>query len=195
MTNRKLAHKATFTDRPTPNSIDVLAQICREVVDSAIERLPQIQERAVDRKRKHSALESFGNDLGTRLFDMSNAVENRMALEARVRKARREKSDLQVQWVEVRRQRERMALKCDRVRKYHWDNETDREDKWQISEAAHKAELELGRGEAEEEESLEFLLKTVAEDVSGKGQAGLLGRIKAFNGQLERMAGVLESRV
>jgi hypothetical protein len=55
--------------------------------------------------------------------------------------------------------------------------------------------MELDRSEEQTEESLEYLLRTVAVDVSNsQGGGGLLDQIKSFNAHLERMAGVLEGR-
>ena len=185
-------------DRSVPNAVDVLAQICRETVETAVDKLESEgkgESRAV-RQRKRSALEAFGADLDSRLFDISAAVEDRIDLEARVRKVKREKADLQARWIEVRMQRERIALRCDRVRREHWESEQTREERWRISEAARRAELELERNPPEEEESLEFLLRSVAAEVtSSSSGGGLLSRLKGFNKSLEAMAGMLEGRI
>jgi hypothetical protein len=195
--DRETKVSSLFTNRQDANAVDILAQICRETVSSAIEQLEEKEQdvpRAV-RQRKRSALEAFGTDLDNRLFDVSAAVEERLTLEYRVRKAKREKADLQARWIEVRKQRERIALKCDRVRREHWENEQAREEKWRISEAARRTELELDRDQANEEESLEFLLRTTAEEVTNAHQGGgLLNRMQSFNEQLEKIASMLEGR-
>lgn len=183
-------------DRPAPNAVDVLAQICRESIAKAAEQTDGNSASSTSRaelRRKRIALEAFGKNLDDRLFEMSAAVENRIALESRVRKINREKADLQARWIEVRRQREQIALRCDQVRRQHWDDERDAEDRWRISEAAQQTELELERNEADGEEGLEYLLRTVAGHVSNlSAGGGVLERIKSFNAQLERMAGILE---
>ena len=170
--------------------------MCREVVAKTVDDLATSdQTSTAGRKRKRTALQAFGDDLDSRLFEMSAAVEDRLDLESRSRKVKREKADLQSRWIEVRRQREQVALRCDRVRREHWEDEQEREEKWQISESAYKAELELERGEPEEEEGLEYLLRTVAGEVSNRSEGGgLLTKIRSVNTQLERMAGVLEGR-
>ena len=178
-----------ISNRTAPNVADVLAQICRETVETTIERMDVeagSESRAL-RQRKRSALEAFGADLDTRLFDISAAIEDRLHLEARVRRVKREKADLQAQWIEVRRQRERVALKCDRVRREHWENEQAREDRWNISEAARKVELELERNSPDEDEGLEYLLRAVAEEVTNAHDGGLLNRVRSLNAQLEQM--------
>lgn len=186
-----------FSDRAAPNAVEVLAQICREMVEAAIGRMesnPSGEARAV-RERKRSALEAFGADLDDRLLNMSAAVEDRVNLEARVRKVKREKADLQARWIEVRKQRERIALKCDHVREEHWENEHTREERWMISEAARKAELALDGETPDEDESIEFMLRSVAEQVTNAHNGGgSLHRMQSMNKQLERMAGVLEGR-
>ena len=64
---------------------------------------------------------------------------------------------------------------------------------------ANRKRARGGSGDTEEDplDGLELTLKTVARDVSCKaadGGGGLLAKIKAFNGFLERTAGVLEGR-
>lgn len=184
-------------DRPNPNAVDVLGQYCRETVQAAIERVTagNAGDRG-DKMRKRAALEAVGRELNDQLVDMSAAVENRIQLARRARKAKRTKAELQSRWLEIRRQREEVSLKCDEVRQQNWQREKDREQKWAISEAAHKLSLEAEKAESQEEQqdSLEFLLRTLAADVSDVAGGGLLSRVRSFNGQLERMAGVLEGR-
>jgi len=191
----------SFIDRPTPNGVDVLAQICRETIETAIERVVQ-EAPTADRatlKRKRAALEAFGIQLDAQLFDMSAAVENRLNLENRVRRSKREKAALQAEWMEIRRQREQIALKCDRVRERHWECEDERKRRWLVSEAAQRADLALERddqaGAEGTEEGLEFLLRSVAGHLSSASEdGGLLERIKSFNAELEKLAAILEGR-
>jgi hypothetical protein len=185
------------TGRSQPNAVDVLAQICRETISNMIERVAgstQTLSKATARNRR-TALEAFGKDLDDELFAMSEAVENRTNLEARVRKSKREKAALQSEYLELRREREQIALRCDAVRRQHWENEEETRQKWTLSEAAQRVEHELERNEADEDEGLEFLLRSVTESVSSaSGQGGILDKIKSFNAQLEHMALFLEGR-
>ena len=185
-----------ISHRAAPNVADVLAQICRETIETTIERMDTeaVKGSRAILQRKRAALEAFGADLDSRLLDVSTAAEDRLDLEARVRKVKREKTDLQSRWLEVRGQRERIALGCDRLRREHWEDEQSRENQWMISEAARKAELELEKDSSDEEEALEHLLRSVAEEVSSTAGGGLLNRMKSMNAQLEKMAGVLEGR-
>jgi len=184
-------------ERSQPNVVDVLAQICREMITNLLDNMPQNVPRSerTAAKTKRSALEAFGEDLNEELFQMSEAVENRTDLEARVRKSKREKSSLQAEYIEIRRQREQIALKCDSVRRRHWECEQDTREKWNISEAARRIELDVARAEGESHESVEFLLRSVTNNVSHLADAGgILDKTKAFNAQLESMALMLEKR-
>ncbi|KIV94513.1 hypothetical protein PV10_02274 [Exophiala mesophila] len=193
--------------RSQPNLVDVLAQICRETISNLIEDLDKTTTSTTksDRatcKNKRSALQAFGQDLDDELFQLSEAVENRINLEARVRKAKREKSSLQAEYMEIRKQREQIALKCDAVRRQHWECEQDAREKWQLSQAARRVELELEReqetleeGSDDADEGVEYLLHTVAGNVSAlSDEGGMLDKIRSFNSQLENLARLLESR-
>lgn len=183
--------------RSQPNVVDVLSQICRETIENLVGRISenvQPSERSVLRN-KRSALEEFGHDLDNELFELSEAVENRINLEALVRKRRREKSSLQTEWVELRKEREQIALKCDAVRRRHWECEDAARERWDLSEAARRAELELGQHDHSNEGGFEFLLRSVVDTVSSATEeGGLLDRVKSFNAHLENMALFLEGR-
>lgn len=190
--------------RSQPNPVDVLSQICRETISNLIETLGKTTTNA-DRaasKSKRSALEAFGQDLDDELFQLSEAVENRINLESRVRKAKRDKSSLQAEYMQIRKEREQIALKCDAVRRQHWEYEQDAREKWQLSQAARRVELELQREQEEQgeenedgDEGVEYLLHTVAGHVSAlSDEGGMLDKVQAFNSQLENLARLLESR-
>ncbi|KEF51424.1 uncharacterized protein A1O9_12573 [Exophiala aquamarina CBS 119918] len=182
-------------ERPQPNVVDVLAQICRETIANLLKNMSQNVQRSerTPVKIKQAALEAFGEDLDEELFQMSAALENRIDLEARVRKSKREKSSLQAEYIEIRKQREQIALKCDSVRRRHWECEQDAREKWNISEAARRVELDVDRAEEGPNEGIEFLLRSVTNNVSNLSDAGgILDNAKALNMQLEAMALLLE---
>ncbi len=194
--------KTKFPDRSDPNAIDVLAQICREAIKTTISKLSTTTTAtsAKELRRKRTAIEAFGSELDSRLTDMSVAVEHRLTLETRVKKSRKEKADLQAQWIEVRRQREEIALNCDNVRARHNESEEGGKESYELSEKLYELEMVVERGEDDNDgvEALEFMLKSVAQRVSGAGggSGGILDRVKEFNRQLETTAMVLEgSRV
>ncbi|KAL2421232.1 hypothetical protein ABEF95_006852 [Exophiala dermatitidis] len=184
-------------DRGQPNVVDVLAQICRETIENLIEGTSTsrpLSDRAA-MKTKRDALEAFGRDLDDELFELSEVVENRIQLEARVRKSRREKASLQAEWLALRKERERIALECDAVRREHWECEDDARQRWNLSEAAKRAEIELSRETHSAEKGIEFLLRSVASNVSSaSAEGGLLDKVKRFNAQLESMALLLENK-
>jgi hypothetical protein len=179
--------------RTAPNAVDVLAQICRETVACALAST-RTSTNGSELKRRTEALESFGKEIDSRLFDMSTAVENRLTLEARVRTSKRKKNEMQSRWIEVRRKREEVALRMDRVRREHWESEEQRAEAWKLSEGLHAVEIAMEREKGTETESLEYLLTTVGAGVSGHQGGGVLQKVKSFNAQMERMVEVLEGR-
>ena len=181
------------TCRTSPNAVDVLAQICRETLASALAAIGTTATGS-ELKRKTEALESFGKEMDSRLFDMSAAVENRLTLESRVRASKREKTETQARWIEVRRKREEIALRMDRVRRDHWESEGMGAKAWKLSEGLYGVEIGTERERGTETESIEYLLKSVGAHVSGFQGGGMLQRVKAFNVQMERMLEVLDRR-
>jgi len=184
-------------ERTQPNVIDVLAQICREILTNMIDGIVEASASSskTTSKNKRTAVEAFGKDLDDELFTMSEALENRINLEARARKSKREKAALQAEYIEIRKEREQIALKCDMVRRRHWECEEHTRQRWSLSETARRVEQEIERSEAMEVEGFEFLLQSVTDSVSSAtGHGGVLGKIKSFNAQLENMAQLLEGK-
>ncbi|KIW96607.1 uncharacterized protein Z519_01998 [Cladophialophora bantiana CBS 173.52] len=182
-------------DRAPPNVVDVLAQICRETISNTIDRIAETTQpgKRTALNNKRGALEAFGKDLDDELFAMSEAVENRINLEARVRKTKREKAALQAEYIELRTEREQVALKCDALRRRHWDCEEATRQKWTLSEAARRVEQELDRNMETGCDRFEFLIRSVTTAISSaSGHGGILDRVKSFNAQLENMASALE---
>ncbi|KIW30599.1 hypothetical protein, variant [Cladophialophora immunda] len=182
------------TDRAQPNVVDVLAQICRETITNAIDRIADTlqSKKRTSVNNKRNALEAFGQDLDEELFAMSEAVENRINLEARVRKTKREKAALQTEYIELRKEREQVALKCDALRRRHWQCEESTREKWALSEAARRVEQEMDRNSGADDESIEFLIRSVTPAVSSASGHGILDKVRSFNAQLENMALILE---
>ena len=194
--NNSLASK--LSNRAIPNAIDILAQFCRETVSKLSDASCARTANNKEIKQKHTVIEAFGSELDSRLFDMSAAVEHKLNLEDRVKKSRKERTELQAQWMEIRRQREEVSLKCDDIRRRHWENESVGDDSHQLSEKIWELEMELERRKPSERkeqgEGLDFMLKRVAASVCSSSGGGLLNRVKEFNSLLERTAFELESR-
>jgi hypothetical protein len=194
--------KTMFSDRSVPNAIDVLAQICRETISNTLSKQSGASSTTSAReiKRKRTAIEAFGSEIDSRLFDMSVAIEHRLTMEARVKKAKKAKADAQNEWMAIRRQREEIALQCDDVRARNLRAETDGKEAYELSEQLHGLEMIVEKPELDsmdlEASGLEFMLRDVAMTVSGAagGGVGLLDRVKEYNRQLERTALVLEGR-
>ena len=194
--------KNKFTDRSAPNAVDVLAQICRETISTTLSKMSTNSNTVNTRdiKRKRSAIEAFGAEIDSRFFDMSAAIEHRLTMETRVKKARKAKMDAQNEWLEIRRQRREIALKCDDVRARNSRIEAERAETYALSERLHELEMVVEKPELDRDDGasdgLEYMLRSVAKSVScvaGDG-GGLLDRVKAYNRQLERTALVLEGR-
>ena len=194
--------KNKFTDRSAPNAIDVLAQICRETLSTTISKLSTGSSAVSSRdlKRKRTAIEAFGAEIESRLFDMSVAIEYRLTLEARVKKAKKAKTEAQNEWLEIRQQREEIALKSDDVRARNLRIEAEGRETYELSERLHELEMVVEKpeldGDSGASDGLDYMLRSVAKSVSCAAGGGgvLLDRVKAFNRHLERTALVLEGR-
>ena len=119
-----LAAVNPFPKRSGVNAIDVLSQICREMVAKAAEtlQLGEGKERGERKQveiRKRKAVEMFGEELDARLFQMTEALDNNYALTIRVRQANKEKVAKREELLEIKRLREEVAIQMDEVRAKH----------------------------------------------------------------------------
>ncbi|EGD98669.1 hypothetical protein TESG_06149 [Trichophyton tonsurans CBS 112818] len=194
------------------NAADVLSQICRETLektistlDSAIERESN-RTRQVEWTRKRKAVEAFGTELEGRLFEMSELLDSNYMLAMRLRKEKKEVLALRNQLMDIRKEREEIALQADEVRRRFSADESAKAEHGAINNALHDLQLAVDRsqkkvGNEEVDGSvnpfagLEFLLRTVSQDVcssSSDSQGGLLNQVKSFNSQLQRTATLLD---
>lgn len=181
-------HAPGISTKSTPNAVDVLAQACRETIDASVEGLQQLT--TAERTRQTAALQSFRAVLDIRLFELSQSLDHRLHMEARLRKQRREKAELQARWLEVRKQRDVMALRMDAARRQHWENEEMSRQAWDVSQSAHRLETAVSRAEPEQESQaalLESSLREVGQEVSSKNGGGVLNVLRTFNAQLEQV--------
>jgi hypothetical protein len=211
---------AAPSSRHPLNAIDVLAQYSREIISAAMSRLTSTtttNNTTINRatlRRQHTALQTLLATLDARLRDMSTAATHRADLESQLRRAKRQKAEMQARWTAVRKEREEVALLCDEVRRENWREEKVRELKWIVDEQVGEVVAALAveregegsgvgavRGDETQEaqreaEGLEALLEEVAGEVGGAGSAGggVLERVRLLNARLERVAGVLEGR-
>ncbi|KAJ5234846.1 uncharacterized protein N7469_004014 [Penicillium citrinum] len=190
------------------NSADVLSQICRETLEKTLTTLKTAIEnesnatRRAEWSRKRKAVETFGMELDGRLLDLSEMLDSNFVLGVQLKKAKRDMLELRSHLHQVRRERETIALQMDRVRSKHMEEENAKTARTTINNSVHTLELALDRsqhrGPPSNEPSsteLEFLLRTMAEEVSSRApgaQGGLLHQIQSFNAQLESTARQLE---
>lgn len=188
------------TTKSNPNAVDVLAQACREAMDSAIANAKGSSSSTKAEMRDHiEALQSLRSCLDNSWFQMSQVLDQRIQMEARLRKSRREKAELQARWLEIRRRRDVLDLRKDSIRRRHWENESLARKRFAASEAAVRLETALANateqgasnGTASESANLEFMLRDVVKDVSSvaeDGGGGILDTLKEFNARLESLA-------
>lgn len=119
-----LAAANPFPRRSGVNAIDVLSQICRELVAKAAENLKsgEAKERGARKRvetRKRKAVEMFGEELDARLFQMTEALDNNYALTIRLRQANKEKVARREELLEIKRLTAEVAIETDEVRARH----------------------------------------------------------------------------
>ncbi|KKY19524.1 putative at hook domain-containing protein [Phaeomoniella chlamydospora] len=204
----ELSHPRRPQLSSNPNSVDVISQLCRETIESVVSKLssytPSNNQSRSSLLRRQKAIEVFGENLDVRFFEMSQVLDTKTLIEAQVKKSKREKMALQNEWLEIRRQREEIALKCDDVRRRNLESEKRGRDARELNEGVEGLEISMEhqnrnrRGYSDSEgvaDGLEYLLKKTKEDVVGiDGSGGTFVRIKEFNGILERVIGALERK-
>jgi hypothetical protein len=115
-----------FAARSGVNAVDVLAQICEELVASYLATLTeQARDAAADAAARREtktmmrALTLFGEELRGRLLEHTIALDTLHALRKRVRQAQRERVALREEIVRIRREREGVEVRKDAVRVRH----------------------------------------------------------------------------
>ncbi|KAJ5735397.1 uncharacterized protein N7483_000522 [Penicillium malachiteum] len=205
------AHLQTkLPNRGGVNPADVLSQICRETLEktltalnTGIENETNAQRRA-EWTRKRKAVEAFGSELDGRLLDLSEMLDSNYVLGVRLRQAKRDMLGLRSHLYKVRQEREAISLQMDEVRGKHMAEEAAKTSRTTINNSLHSLELALDRSQYRDSPptdpsaaDLEFMLRTVADDVSSRAPSahgGLLDQIRAFNTQLETTARRLEGQ-
>jgi hypothetical protein len=200
--------KMKLPNRGGVNPADVLSQICRETLEKTLTTLKNgianetNPTRRAEWTRKRKAVETFGSELDGRLLDLSEMLDSNFVLGVQLKNSKRDMMDLRSHLYRVRRERETVALQMDAVRAKHTEEENAKTNRATINNSLHSLELALDRSQnrpSTEPSSadLEFMLRTVASDVSGRApgaQDGLLNQIRAFNAQLESTAHRLERK-
>ncbi|KAI1409016.1 hypothetical protein F5Y13DRAFT_98325 [Hypoxylon sp. FL1857] len=201
-----------FANRGGVNVIDVLSQICDEVIETSLETLHGAAVNAKDAATKREfrtklrALEAFQEELRTRLLEHTIALDTMHALKKRVRSVQKEKLSLRTDIMRIRAEREQVALKMDAVRIRHETASKESLNQLELSSAMDDIELAIENGKsapdldpkeqkAAELSNLELLISRVASQASAASDGGgNLKQIKDFNAFLERAAAALERR-
>ncbi|KAJ6136281.1 hypothetical protein N7512_001441 [Penicillium capsulatum] len=202
------ARQKKLPNRGGVNPADVLGQICRETLEKTLAALKSgidketNQNKRAEWTRKRRAVEAYGTELDGRLLDLSEMLDSNFVLGVQAKKAKRDLMDLRGHLYKVRRERESVALQMDAVRAKHMEEENAKTARMSINNSLHSLELALDRSQNRAPSSsepisvdLDFLLRTVADDVSSRApgaQGGLLHQIRSFNAQLESTARSLE---
>ena len=202
-----LAGPGAFPKKKNPNAIDVLAQICREIIGKTIATVKSSIEgeantsRKAELKRKKDAIETYGDELDGRLFQMTTALDHNYALGVKLKHANKQKAALRDELLDLRKQRQEVELQIDEVRARHEKDARVANEEHHLETLLQDIELAVERGRAapevdEEEEdedgeeegkpSLSMRLQQAADVMSSAdGRVGLLERVKGFNGLLE----------
>lgn len=157
-----------FANRSGVNAVDVLAQICEDIVEqrlqSLYERHQELRQQQAEARpggnsgelaaaRKEAivarrALESFQHELRTRLLEQAVAVDTLHALRKRVRAAQKNKLALREEILRIRAERDQVALRMDALRAQHQDRVGKAMKTANISSTMHDIDLAVEQGRA-----------------------------------------------
>ncbi|ERT02283.1 hypothetical protein HMPREF1624_00581 [Sporothrix schenckii ATCC 58251] len=187
----------SFANRSGVNAVDVLAQICEDLVEQKLQSLHEkhqhLRQQQVEAgddgqlaaARKEAivarrAIESFQMELRARLLEQAVAVDALHALRKRVRAAQKSKLALREEILRIRAERDQVALRMDALRAQHQDRVGQAMKTANISSTMHDMDLAIEQGRAAPEltpaqqkaadlANLELTVRRIAEQVSGGG--------------------------
>ncbi|KAH6650625.1 hypothetical protein F5144DRAFT_477899 [Chaetomium tenue] len=201
-----------FASRGGVNAVDVLSKLCEELIEAYMDKLQERGRAAEDaatrreQKTMYRALEAFQEELRTRLLEHTIALDTLHSLRKRVRSAQKEKLTLRDEILQIRAEREQVALRMDAIRIRHEADSKQALRHISLSSAMHDIDMAVEKGQAAPELSpaeqkkadlanLELLISRVADQACTKSDGGgALKQIREFNAFLERAAAVLEGR-
>ncbi|CAK7221933.1 hypothetical protein SEUCBS140593_004729 [Sporothrix eucalyptigena] len=193
-----------FANRSGVNAVDVLAQICEDIVEQRLQALQEKHQQARQQQqdpdngdaaqaaaiRKETvvarrALESFQQELRARLLTQAVAVDTLHALRKRVKAAHKDKLALREEILRIRAERDQVALRMDALRAQHQDRVNKAMKMANISATMHDIDLAVEQGRAAPEltpaqqktadlANLELIISRITEQVSG-GSGSLHG--------------------
>lgn len=168
----------TFIRRPGVNAVDVLNQLCKELIETEIQSLEEQQQEHRQRRatkggdreggendddddngmgsgkgraalrRKAKAIEAFGGELEERCFELTEALDANHALTIRLRQALNEKKTLRDELLRIRRERDQVALRTDEMRRRMHERSMRNTRQDELSRQIHDIELAVSRGKA-----------------------------------------------
>lgn len=116
-----LANAQALPSVKTINPVDVLSQICREMIhktsNTLAERAQENAERRGDFKRKKRTVEMYGEELNARLLQLTKTLNTNNALTTRLRDATREAKSLKKEIKAIEDERERVKLEKEEALK------------------------------------------------------------------------------
>ncbi|KAL7275835.1 hypothetical protein RUND412_001216 [Rhizina undulata] len=187
---------ASGSQRGGVNAIDVINQVFMEIIDRFFLKLKSNAEK--------KAVESFKEELGVRFVELTDALENNIALATRVRRVQKQKTQLRNELLSLKQEREKIAVKIDNVRKTHEFATASSNIQLLLSTAFENISGTVERAKARQAsempedkdspmEGLDALLRKVSAVVTGGGSdgGGLLAKVIEFNKFLERAETVL----
>ncbi|RSL88599.1 hypothetical protein CEP52_015173 [Fusarium oligoseptatum] len=192
--------------------VDVFAQVCLEVVETTLAKLYETMTSTEDKEKKKEcrikirAVDAYQEQLNLQLLQLATHLNDWHSLRKRVRLIQREKLKLREDILQLKAEREQVALRMDAVRIKH--EEDTKESKYRLDTSAimHDVDLaveqgrdapELSRAQEKKAElaNLELLVARITNEASSASSAGgMLQQVKEFNAFLERAAVALETR-
>ncbi|KAK1972235.1 AT hook domain-containing protein [Colletotrichum sublineola] len=201
-----------FAGRSGVNTVDVLTQVCDEVIETSLDTLKEGVRNAQDKSSKREyqvqfrALEAYQEELRNRLLQHTILLDALHSLRKRVRSVQKERIALRDEIMRIRAERDQVALRKDAIRIRHEKVTEEALNQLSLSTQMHDIDLAVERGRAAPElgpaekktaelANLEILISRITDQACSKsGAGGTLKQIKDFNALLERAAVALEGR-
>ncbi|OLN81695.1 hypothetical protein CCHL11_06952 [Colletotrichum chlorophyti] len=209
-----------FASRSGVNTVDVLAQVCDEILDASLGTLKEGIRTAEDASTKKEyrvklrALEAYQEELRNRFLQHTIFIDTLHSLRKRVRSVQKDRIALRDDIMRIRGEREQVALRKDAIRAKHEKateetmatNPSPPQNQLSLSSQMHDIDLAVERGRAAPEltpaenkkaelANLEILISRITDQACTQSDTGgALRQIKDFNAFLERAALALESR-
>ncbi|KAJ4232393.1 hypothetical protein NW757_013823 [Fusarium falciforme] len=192
--------------------VDVFAQVCLEVVETTLAKLYETMASTEDKEKKKEcrikirAVDAYREQLRLQLLQLAIHLNDWHTLRKRVRLIQREKLKLREDILQLKAEREQVALRMDAVRIKHEEDTEESKYRLDTSAIMYDVDLaieqgrdapELSRAQEKKAElaNLELLVARITNEASSASSAGgMLQQVKEFNAFLERAAVALETR-